>query len=101
MSDLPQWIKPHNAGAVLQLRVIPRASHTKFDGIYGDAVKMRLQAPPVDGKANKALVQYLHKTTGIPSSAMEVLSGETGRNKRLLFMGITPEDLAAMISSLL
>lgn len=67
----------------LNVRVVPRASKDEIQGPYGDALKIRIQAPPVEGKANAYLVKFLSKHWKIPRSAIELLSGETGRNKRL------------------
>jgi len=68
---------------VLNVRVIPRAAKDAIQGLMGDALKVRIQAPPVDGKANAHLVKFLSKHWKIPRASIEILSGETGRNKRL------------------
>jgi len=68
---------------ILNVKVIPRASKDSIQGILGDALKVRIQAPPVEGKANARLVRFLSKQWKIPRASIEILSGETGRNKRL------------------
>lgn len=65
----------------IKFRVIPNAPKTKIDGEYADAVKVRLNAPPVDGKANEALVKFLSKEYDIPRSQIKIVSGETSRDK--------------------
>ena len=80
-------IRQTDRGVILTLRVIPRASRTEICGLHEGAVKIRLQAPPVDGKANKALVKMLSKRLKVPAGSIDILSGETGRNKRLLIHG--------------
>lgn len=57
--------------------------------MYGNALKIRLQAPPVDGKANKALMDFLAKIFGLPPSRIEILKGKTGRKKSALIRGLS------------
>ena len=78
------WIKATPDGATLTIRVVPRASKNSIDGPLGDALKIRLQSPPVDGKANKALVRFLADTLDISASRITILAGETSRTKRVL-----------------
>ena len=66
--------------------------------MLGDALKVRIQAPPVEGKANAYLVKYLSKHWKIPRSNIEILSGETGRNKRLRISNPSDELRAALVS---
>ena len=61
-------------------------------GPHGDAVKIRLQAPPVDGKANDALIQLLAARLGVPRTSLELLSGQSGRQKRMLIRGLTQQQ---------
>lgn len=84
-------------GTVITVRVIPRSSQNSIEGLLGDALKVRLQAPPVDGKANKALIKFLSKALKIPASQFSILSGETGRNKRIHIDGIKGEKLKALL----
>lgn len=82
------WFRKTSDGMVLNIRVVPRASKTEVQGVFGDMLKIRLQAPPVDGKANAALVEFLADTLGIAKSSVVLLSGETGRAKRVLIRGL-------------
>lgn len=84
---------------ILNVRVVPRASKDGIQGIMGDALKIRIQAPPVDGKANAYLVKFLSKHWNIPRANIELLSGETGRNKRLHFHN-PPDELRAALLTL-
>ena len=79
------------------VRVIPRASKNQIQGVLGDAIKIRLQAPPVEGKANEALVRFLADTLSLPARNIGLLSGATGRNTRLRLEGL---DVAAACSRL-
>ena len=78
------WLTDTPAGAVLNLRIIPRAHKNAIQGEYGDALKIRLCAPPVEGAANTALVEFLSEILSIPRARIQLLSGATSRNKRVL-----------------
>lgn len=82
------WLNQRADGAALSLHIVPGARKTEVDGIHGDALKIRLQAPPVDGKANKALVEFLAEKLGIAKSAVSLIRGETSRAKTVLVRGI-------------
>ncbi len=82
------WITQSGKDVTLKLHIVPRSSRTEICGEHGDALKIKLQAPPVEGKANKALIEFLSDTLDIPRSNISILSGDTGRNKRVLIRGI-------------
>ena len=72
------------------MRVQPKASRDEIVGPYGEesgALKVRISAPPVDGKANTHLIKFIAKQFGVSRGAVELLSGETGRNKRIAITG--------------
>jgi hypothetical protein len=75
------------------LRVQPRASRNAVVGLMGDAVKLALTAPPVDGKANAAVVEYLAELLRVSKSSVTIVSGETGRNKLIAVRGVTAEQV--------
>jgi uncharacterized protein (TIGR00251 family) len=80
-------------GVSFGVRVNPRASRTRFLGVAGEGpeavLKIALSAPPVDGRANEALISYLADVLDVPRSAVEVASGEHSRNKVVRVMGRT------------
>lgn len=80
---------------VLALRVQPRAS---ADGIepFGERLKVRITAPPVDGKANGHLCRYLAKCLGVPRSAVVIEAGQSSRDKRVRVRGADPERAARL-----
>ena len=84
-----EWIRETSKGVLLPVRAMPRASKNEIQGLHGDALKVRLQAPPVEGKANQALIRFLSDALSIPRSQLSIASGETGRNKAVLITGIT------------
>jgi len=74
----------HPDGLLIDVRVQPKSSKNAIVGIHGEALKIKLNAPPVEGKANKALIQLMAKLLGCPKSAVEIISGQASRSKRLL-----------------
>ena len=86
------WYQWRGEQLIITLRVQPRASRDEIVGPYGEgeeseALKVRISAPPVDGKANGYLLKFLAKQFGVSRGAVELLSGETGRNKRVAITG--------------
>lgn len=79
------------ANGVVRVRLLvqPRASRTEVVGEHGDAIKLRVAAPPVEGEANREVVRFLSKLLGIPAGAVELSSGETGRRKVVELRGVT------------
>lgn len=78
------FIKEHSQGISFKVYVQPRSSKNMISGLYGDAIKVKLTAPPVDGAANKMCMKYLAKCLNVPVSSLELLSGHTGRTKHVL-----------------
>ena len=83
----------------IQVKVIPNASRTAYEGRLEDGThKIRLQAVPEKGKANKALIQFLAKKLSISRSSIDLLSGETARLKRLRIHGLALEAIIAQLT---
>jgi hypothetical protein len=78
------WCRPCDQGVILRLHVVPRSSRTQIAGRHGDALKIKLQAPPVDGKANKALCKFLARKARLPTSSVYLVSGESARAKQVM-----------------
>ena len=85
------------AGTVLNLRIIPRAHKNAIQGEHGDALKIRLCAPPVDGAANAALMDFLAETFSLPRARVQLLSGQTSRNKRVLLASVPSSAIRTKI----
>ena len=85
------WWRPDGSAWLLAVRVQPGASRTEVVGEYGEQLKIRLQAPPVDGTANAALVAFVASELGLPRSAVTVVRGQASRSKVLR---ISPGRLA-------
>jgi len=80
-------------GAQFALRVQPRSSRNAIVGLVGDAVKLAITAPPVDGKANQAAIDFLAELFRVPKSSVTIVSGETGRNKLIAVRGLSAEKV--------
>jgi hypothetical protein len=78
-----EWYTWQGTALILTVRVQPRASRNEIAGVVGETLKVRLTAPPVDGKANQALLKFLAKCCGVSHGQVTLLSGDTGRNKRV------------------
>ena len=82
-------IRDRPAGVELDVRVIPRARKTEVAGLRDQAVLIRLAAMPVEGAANDALVAFVAEWLAVPRRAVQILSGERSRRKRLSVTGVT------------
>jgi uncharacterized protein (TIGR00251 family) len=81
-------------GAALTIRVTPRSSRNEVSGILNDGtVKIRLTAPPVDGKANDALVEFLAEVLEVPRSRIEIVAGQTGRDKLVSILDLDAQTV--------
>ncbi|MCE5230540.1 DUF167 domain-containing protein [bacterium] len=84
-------LSPHAEGCVLRLRVTPGARRTTPEGILEGRLRLRVQAPPVEGKANEAVIAWAVKTFALRKSAVTLLRGDKSRQKDILLAGITAE----------
>ena len=91
-NTLPAWIKEIPEGCQLTLRVTPGASRSEICGAETEWLKVRIKAPPVDGKANKELIRFLAKLLKIPKCSIEICSGGSSRLKRIKIKGITTKE---------
>ncbi|HEX9055736.1 MAG TPA: DUF167 family protein [Gemmatimonadales bacterium] len=78
----------------MRVRVQPRASRSEVVGLHGDEIRLRVNAPPVDGAANEAVVRLLAERLGVPRSAVEVAAGAAARHKVVLVAGVTRGEAA-------
>lgn len=79
-------------GTRIAVHAVPRASRSELVGLHGDALRIRLNAPPVDGKANRALVEFLAESLRVPVRSVSVVAGETGRRKFVRIAGLPPAE---------
>ena len=88
MPVLSSWIIAANGGCLLTVKATPRASRTEIAGADAAWLRIRLQAPPVDGRANEALTEFLAEKLDLPRRAVAVVAGETGRLKKVQIAGL-------------
>ena len=93
------WLRADGDGVVLSLHIQPGAKRTECAGLHGEALKIRLHAPPVDGKANEALIAFLAKSLGVPKSHVELVSGHSSRAKRVRVAGVGAEVARQALAS--
>jgi uncharacterized protein len=95
-------ISDSRRGAAITVKVIPRARRTELAGLMDDGtLKIRVAAPPVDGAANKALVDYLAAIMGLHKSQVDIVAGETSERKLVGLVGISPQQVEQIVRKLL
>lgn len=95
---MPLEISQSGASVSFPVRVQARASRDEIAGEYGGALKIRLAAPPVEGRANEALTRFLATSLNVPMSAVKIASGAHSRTKRVEIRGVKPEQIRALAS---
>jgi uncharacterized protein (TIGR00251 family) len=85
-------------GAILTVHIQPNASTTECVGIHGDAIKIRVAAPPVDGAANDELIRFLARRLSIPAASVHITFGISGRHKRVVIKGASAEFVLACLN---
>ena len=83
------------SSTIIDVRVIPRAGKSGIAGMRGDALLVRLNAPPVEVAANAELIEVLAEALGVPNRAVSIASGERSRQKRVRIEGVTNEMLSS------
>ena len=86
---------------LLRIHVQPRASANGLAGLQGDALKLRLTTPPVDGKANKAVIAYLAKFFHLPKSSLSIKSGQQSRSKTVVIKGADEQQVRRALAGVL
>ena len=85
-------------GAALAIRVTPRASRNEIVEILPDnTIKIRLTAPPIDGKANEALIEFLSKVLSVPKTRIDIVAGQTGRDKLVTIIDMDSSEAQELI----
>lgn len=96
---MADWFRIASDGRItLTLHIQPGAKKTGFAGLHGDALKIRLAAPPVDGKANAALIRFVAETLSLPNAAVNLKSGHNSRRKVLEVSGVEASVVAGLAS---
>ncbi|MFN2245265.1 MAG: DUF167 domain-containing protein [Anaerolineae bacterium] len=92
-------LRQRGEAVAFSVRVVPRASRNKIEGIKDGAVRIRLTAPPVEGAANEALIGFLSSVLRVPKQDIELVSGQTARNKVVSVSGLSAEEIEARLRS--
>jgi len=90
-------IRETPSGIVLHVRVVPRAARSEAAGIQGDALKLRLTAPPVEGKANEECIRLLAEILGVKKAQVTIIAGHSSRTKTVAVEGIRGKDLLKVV----
>ena len=95
------WYQSEGGSLTLTLHIQPGAKRSEVAGLHGDALKIRLAAPPVEGKANEALLRFVANSFDVPLRQVELLRGAQSRHKRVKISGslVQPEMLLSKTSS--
>lgn len=93
----PPWLREVPGGVRITVRLAPRAARDRILGPHGDALKVAVTAPPVEGKANRHLIRFLAKRLGVPQGALSIVSGELARDKVVEAAGVRAADAAAIL----
>ncbi|MBX3321605.1 MAG: DUF167 domain-containing protein [Phycisphaeraceae bacterium] len=91
------WIESSPQGVVVRVKAVPGARADAITGLLGDRLKVRVAAPPEDGRANAAIIALLARALGIRRSALEIAHGQTSPEKTILIRGVEVEQVCAKL----
>jgi uncharacterized protein (TIGR00251 family) len=91
------WVRDEAGGAVLEVLVQPRASRTRAVGEHDGRLKVQLAAPPVEGEANRALIEFLAEALGVRKADVVLQRGEAGRRKTVRVAGVSAAQVRAAL----
>jgi uncharacterized protein len=98
-------LRAAQGGVTLAVRAQPGAKKTTIIGVYGEGssaqLKIAVQAPPIEGRANSALLEFLAERFGIPKNSVELMTGELSRSKVFLLRGVTLQQVQELLKSIL
>lgn len=96
---MPDYLTQTPAGVVLNLKIQPRSAKNQLVGRHGDALKIKLTAPPVDGAANKCCCEFLAGLLQIAVSRVEIVNGATSSHKRVLVRNVSTEEVLTRLAT--
>lgn len=97
----PSYLRESPEGVVLTLKVIPRSSVNGLAGVQGDALKLKVTAPPVDSAANAEVVRFLAEVLDVPRGTVQLLRGATSRHKQVRIVGLSGSQVLLRLKTLL
>lgn len=92
-------VSESDEGIVFQVRVVPRSSRSEVAGIQGDSLKVRLKAPPVEGRANEECIRFLAGLLGVKRDRVRILSGLKSKTKTIAVSGLQKKDLETVMTT--
>ena len=93
------WIQETSQGTLFKVVIQTRGAKNDIVGVQGDALKMKLTAPPVDGAANKMCIQFLAKALKVPKSDVTILRGKRSRIKQIVVRSLSKERIEALVKT--
>ena len=99
-SSINDCYKIRGNDIIVKVKIVPGSSKNKIVGVYNDALKITVTAPPVEGKANKKCIVYLAKYFDIAKSKIEIISGQTSKNKLIKICDISQEEFLEKIEKI-
>lgn len=97
-ADGPAWARPVRDGVLVEIAVKPNAKAAAFQGVEDGRLRVAIDSPPVDGKANAAVVAFLAGVLGVKRSSVSVVKGMTAHHKTVLLEGATVEAVTARVA---
>jgi uncharacterized protein (TIGR00251 family) len=91
-------VRETNEGVTFAIRVLPRSSKCEMAGLQGDALKIRITAPPVEGRANEACIRFLASLFNVNKNRIAIEAGHKSKNKQVSIAGLTCGDVRAVLS---
>lgn len=99
-NDINDYFKITENDIVIKVKIVPGSSKNKIVGVYNNALKISITAPPVEGKANKECIAYFAKYFNIAKSKIEIISGKTGKNKLTRIYDISQKEFLDKIGKI-
>ena len=93
------WLRVLAGAVEVKVRVVPRSSRDRVAGLLGDRLKLQVTSPPVEGEANRAVLELIAKTAGLPSRAASLAAGSTGRSKTVRLECEDPNAVASRLAA--
>jgi uncharacterized protein (TIGR00251 family) len=91
-------IRETEHGVIFHIHVVPRSAKCEVAGVQGDALKLRITAPPVEGQANTECIRFLSDILGVRKKQVTILSGHKSKKKTVAIEGVRRKDIEALIS---
>ena len=91
-NDIDNYFKITGNDIIIKVKIVPGSSKNKIIGVFNDSLKITITAPPVEGKANKKCIAYLAKYFNVAKSKIEIISGQTSKNKLIKICDISQKE---------